>query len=162
MLCIYFYILGNTSACAEKTGTGEVRSFRPWKHLRLRGENVDTAKDQLFNWETPPLARRKLPACPSPLPCARNTSAYAEKTPSCGLAEHCPEKHLRLRGENPSRATMRHRNGETPPLTRRKLSFLMWIFSATRNTSAYAEKTTRFRAFPGTCRKHLRLRGENI
>ena len=50
----------------------------------------------------------------------RNTSAYAEKTLRALRRTGMPEKHLRLRGENPVVRAAVAAVDETPPLTRRK------------------------------------------
>ena len=73
-------ILGNTSACAEKTRLSCTTYSFQEKHLRLRGENrVAIARGGRCR-ETPPLARRKPRAIGKHRQSHGNTSAYAEKT----------------------------------------------------------------------------------
>ena len=90
------------------------------KHLRLRGENFFIVSGGGISLETPPLTRRKLPTCHTVTKCARNTSAYAEKTPEVLGYRLLLRKHLRLRGENYFLHCLSAISIETPPLTRRK------------------------------------------
>ena len=70
-------------------------------------------------------------------------------------------KHLRVRGENVSRASVPRAPVETPPRTRRKQYFGPVGFNNSRNTSAYAEKTLVVLVHQIADWKHLRVRGEN-
>ena len=72
------------------------------KHLRLRGENWSESSRTTWHPETPPLTRRKHMVHRKPHTIIRNTSAYAEKTTYQTGETVRTEKHLRLRGENPS------------------------------------------------------------
>ena len=112
--------------------------------------------------ETPPLTRRKHTNSHNRSADGGNTSAYAEKTTD-GMKDQCqPQKHLRLRGENTIALKSHFFLTETPPLTRRKRRRKSRTFVLPRNTSAYAEKTTRHPRQARTKKKHLRLRGENL
>ena len=55
-----FIKLRNTSACAEKTLLLQLFQIYSKKHLRLRGENCNDCFWACSDYETPPLARRKL------------------------------------------------------------------------------------------------------
>ena len=92
----------------------------------------------------------------------RNTSAYAEKTLVKTARMKCPQKHLRLRGENVPGTPEKVKKLETPPLTRRKLPQYNSSNPFGRNTSAYAEKTCVCSWRHDVYEKHLRLRGENF
>ena len=117
-------------------------SRQVWKHLRLRGENLDDEVEERWPIETPPLTRRKLLASALDLALCGNTSAYAEKTPSRGNAASQRKKHLRLRGENSSIIVLSPTFSETPPLARRKLQKDAQAIKRPGNTSACAEKTS--------------------
>ena len=93
--------------------------------------------------ETPPLARRKQDNKMGDTTKKGNTSAYAEKTIPIILRDIGREKHLRVRGENRTGTLRVESRMETPPRTRRKHRERRRLAFATRNTSAYAEKTIR-------------------
>ena len=112
---------GNTSACAEKTYCEMNPTASGWKHLRLRGENLPKIGEQIFNLETPPLARRK-----------QNSRL---------LELRSYKKHLRLRGENNRILQVFFFLRETPPLARRKPTRRAGKPGKAGNTSACAEKT---------------------
>ena len=151
----------NTSAYAEKTCDKHKCKRVVWKHLRLRGENQNLLSAPPKLVETPPLTRRKLRQYTRPHLSRRNTSAYAEKTLRASPSALEIWKHLRLRGENQKQRPILDAALETPPLTRRKLVQRTINGKASRNTSAYAEKTKVNTRFLTTRWKHLRLRGEN-
>ena len=153
--------LGNTSAYAEKTISLALETSTSKKHLRLRGENPPSRLHGSPRTETPPLTRRKPIIYGHDGTNFRNTSAYAEKTSPKWSVESSKQKHLRLRGENAQQSLSRHNFLETPPLTRRKRTRWLKNQGSSRNTSAYAEKTSATPANLDLFEKHLRLRGEN-
>ena len=119
------------------------------KHLRLRRENEKRGNCEQFKQETPPLTRRKIyhkykksPINTRQIFSYRNTSTCAEKTGTTTTANYVQWKHLRVRGENRCRNNITRLAKETPPRTRRKLEHFNYDLSVSRNTSAYAEKTT--------------------
>ena len=131
----------NTSAHAEKTYLPRIRGFHAGKHLRSRGENGALWCCAAFVMETPPLTRRKRDFHAFRLVSVRNTSAHAEKTSMKSRYTELSKKHLRSRGENLLHLQRSGKSRETPPLTRRKLSFLPLMGGQNGNTSAHAEKT---------------------
>ena len=152
---------GNTSAYAEKTNFTFGRFRCCWKHLRVRGENSTTNRQQIPMAETPPRTRRKLGKHYRIIDKIGNTSAYAEKTPFYYLVCAFIKKHLRVRGENVLRRAFPVAVIETPPRTRRKLGVILISTENVRNTSAYAEKTEKKQYNQNAFEKHLRVRGEN-
>ena len=131
------------------------------KHLRVRGENSTTNRQQIPMAETPPRTRRKLGKHYRIIDKIGNTSAYAEKTPFYYLVCAFIKKHLRVRGENVLRRAFPVAVIETPPRTRRKLGVILISTENVRNTSAYAEKTEKKQYNQNAFEKHLRVRGEN-
>ncbi len=71
------------------------------------------------------------------------------------------EKHLHMRGENPTYLVRRCRPAETPPHAWRKPSPTLRTRLTTRNTSTCVEKTTRSSLSRSGGQKHLHMRGEN-
>ena len=131
----------NTPAYAGKTALRSpiVSFFR--KHPRLRGE--DSAPH---------------PASLSP---QRNTPAYAGKTEKQADDARGLQKHPRLRGEDGEELTGEELEAETPPLTRGRRQAVATVIADSRNTPAYAGKTSWSSGRPRVTGKHPRLRGED-
>ena len=90
----------NTPACAGKTsGTPSSRRL-PWKHPRLRGEDLDLQHQSEREEETPPLARGRHEAVLIMHRRFRNTPACAGKTRARQTRNGSVRKHPRLRGED--------------------------------------------------------------
>ena len=128
----------------------------------MRGENGSWMVGVSPHPETPPLARGKRALRCFSLACHRNTPACAGKTSPLFRRSSAGQKHPRLRGENATKAILSRRRAETPPLARGKPIATHLARALQRNTPACAGKT---RAIPkgwNVCRKHPRLRGENL
>ena len=52
-------VLGNTSACAEKSTSSRLATTDPRKYLRMRGEELEVALCVIDGQEIPPHARRR-------------------------------------------------------------------------------------------------------
>ena len=76
----HFLLEGNTSACAEKRYCSKLDAFRPWKYLRVRGEEGVIEEDAQILQEIPPRARRRVLKRQVPIVSLGNTSACAEKS----------------------------------------------------------------------------------
>ena len=131
------------------------------KHPRLRGEDRRTEGNPRREGETPPLTRGRLGAAKTRETRSRNTPAYAGKTPSRKTFADASRKHPRLRGEDESIRFSSRNHSETPPLTRGRRRASPVGRARSRNTPAYAGKTTDPRRSAWRCRKHPRLRGED-
>ena len=94
-------------------------------------------------------------------PQARNTPAYAGKTPRRAAPGGERRKHPRLRGEDRTSLSGRPPRTETPPLTRGRPDLAFGAAAAHRNTPAYAGKTRSISHSSLKCWKHPRLRGED-
>ena len=72
--------MGNTSACAEKSGRGQALGRRRGKYLRVRGEEHARAMVAAALQEIPPRARRRVGVLAVTEVIGGNTSACAEKS----------------------------------------------------------------------------------
>ena len=131
---------GNTSACAEKSGSHSSSPSSQRKYLRVRGEEPATTAGRRPAGEIPPRARRR-----DAVPAARvllqgNTSACAEK-----------RRLPRSRGRRAS---------EIPPRARRRGLVMLPPRGRRGNTSACAEKSRVGAVGVEHPRKYLRVRGE--
>ena len=152
--------MGNTSACAEKSGSWPTSSMMRGKYLRVRGE--ENIINGLINGikEIPPRARRR--GCPR----ARhegaggNTSACAEKSVLPPGRRQQGWKYLRVRGEEWYWEHMPGGEPEIPPRARRRgIRHGARLFNP-GNTSACAEKRSAGAGSQLPGRKYLRVRGE--
>ena len=90
---------GNTSACAEKSGTGSTCRAASRKYLRVRGEEVSATVRGYSTPEIPPRARRREARGPVVSFLVGNTSACAEKSTNKHQRGEKAGKYLRVRGE---------------------------------------------------------------
>ena len=154
---------------------------RPWKHPRLRGEDVGPIGSRQLDEETPPLTRGRLKQSLASAKHCGNTPAYAGKTNPKGCALRSTWKHPRLRGEDRAQCGRRRSRRkhprlrgedmrlpcvcdvvrETPPLTRGRLEVDGVPKLPRGNTPAYAGKTRSSATGLRASRKHPRLRGED-
>ena len=152
----------NTPACAGKTNYRSAFRAARRKHPRLRGEDSKSAYSDASMRETPPLARGRLRSVYRLSPCLGNTPACAGKTTGGLQAEIRAQKHPRLRGEDETQKARRRVDLETPPLARGRLLLEINRGERKGNTPACAGKTSRGFPLGFFCRKHPRLRGEDI
>ena len=74
-----YFDVGNTSACAEKSGDGYEVSGLAWKYLRVCGEESSATRNCKVKLEIPPRVRRRVDWNDTDLGQSGNTSACAEK-----------------------------------------------------------------------------------
>ena len=131
---------GTTSACAENTWIGRMRSPPRGNYLRVRGEYRVSRSDSRIAWELPPRARRIPRKTLTNQKPYRTTSACAENTLCDSLSPAGHRNYLRVRGEYIKLSAWRYRPWELPPRARR-----------------IPMKVTRFTS---TTWNYLRVRGE--
>ena len=154
------HLMGNTSACAEKSSPPTRSPRKKWKYLRVCGEEKQFLRVRGPLTEIPPRMRRRvLGERQHPLGLG-NTSAYAEKSAPQGRA--CPYrwKYLRVCGEEFGTIIFMALVMEIPPRMRRRGSATCFTVSAIGNTSAYAEKRQSQPKSTNSNRKYLRVCGE--
>ena len=151
---------GNTSACAEKSPWAATRGLRPWKYLRVRGEEPCLLVPGPANWEIPPRARRRGPALQIVSRRAGNTSACAEKSPAHMVKTPTIRKYLRVRGEEHEGNAGAIAHEEIPPRARRRGFAGAAPLCVLGNTSACAEKSETPTNPHYQLGKYLRVRGE--
>ncbi len=95
-------IIGNTSACAEKSANHPPALACTRKYLRVRGEETATAIGTPLAMEIPPRARRRVAHHGAAPWRPGNTSACAEKRPNQHINRGGLWKYLRVRGEESS------------------------------------------------------------
>ena len=134
----------NTPAYAGKTSGVSTWTAEAKKHPRLRGEDIRLFSELVGEGETPPLTRGRQIARRASGIQNGNTPAYAGKTVVPEYGETEPEKHPRLRGEDPLPRAAPRGGRETPPLTRGRRLTMRALRRTPRNTPAYAGKTATF------------------
>src|SRR5699024_9663722 len=113
-------LVGNTSACAEKSGNRWSNVSAPGKYLRVCGEEPFGRNPSTFRLEIPPRVRRRAIITGDPEAEWGNTSACAEKR-SVQSQEHPPKwKYLRVCGEESASGSPVMIGMEIPPRVRRR------------------------------------------
>ena len=134
-------LLGNTSACAEKSPDGDSAPHRAWKYLRVCGEESRSPPRSMPSTEIPPRVRRRA-AIETPYRASLgNTSACAEKRAGRGCRSIRLGKYLRVCGEERRRWGMSLAGVEIPPRVRRRARDREEERHRDGNTSACAEKS---------------------
>ena len=110
---------GTTSACAENTWIGRMRSPPPWNYLRVRGEYYAAPELVTEPPELPPRARRILCGTGPWTHSSGTTSACAENTPTATGRLSLAWNYLRVRGEYLTRCLLKGKTMELPPRARR-------------------------------------------
>ena len=142
--------------CAPLTKSRRLR-----KHPRLRGEDSRLNRLDHPEAETPPLTRGRPDSSGRETETEGNTPAYAGKTAVPRRCRTRRRKHPRLRGEDGTRVESTTGYPETPPLTRGRPQVMSSPSPRTRNTPAYAGKTSGGVTSGYRFQKHPRLRGED-
>ena len=132
---------GNTSACAEKSYGGCIKSARDRKYLRMRGEETPKPMPLTVSSEIPPHARRRARRHGRDNPLVGNTSACAEKSRPAKHSAYQGRKYLRMRGEELPRKSFALATMEIPPHARRRAVPSVYRSASFGNTSACAEKS---------------------
>ena len=109
---------GNIPAYAGRTRTNRVRVPRPWKHPRIRGENIAVEAEAPDPSETSPHTRGELAGDRLSKVFHGNIPAYAGRTGTRYTEILRSQKHPRIRGENTEIKIMRKVDTETSPHTR--------------------------------------------
>ena len=112
--------IGNTSACAEKSGLSPRAERLRWKYLRVCGEETRLSTASARTSEIPPRVRRRATPVNRVSVGQGNTSACAEKraSTSCGRPSH--GKYLRVCGEEGKYLMWQTISWEIPPRVRRR------------------------------------------
>ena len=110
---------GTTSACAENTLRPTANINRSGNYLRVRGEYNIFRKEESWQLELPPRARRILSAGAVTTLHQGTTSACAENTASMARKRSSKRNYLRVRGEYWCRSRLLRRGWELPPRARR-------------------------------------------
>ena len=153
---------GTTSACAENTWIGRMRSPPPWNYLRVRGEYYAAPELVTEPPELPPRARRILCGTGPWTHSSGTTSACAENTrQNLGISKD-KWNYLRVRGEYVISRIIVRRRSELPPRARRILSINTCLSTYIGTTSACAENTARSQTLRLLDRNYLRVRGEYV
>ena len=134
----------------------------PWKHPRIRGENVVEAKSHKNNMETSPHTRGEPSRETILRELHRNIPAYAGRTSGDVSFYRQVGKHPRIRGENPRKVTWRLMVLETSPHTRGERSVPTPFQGSFGNIPAYAGRTQLLTLLLALRGKHPRIRGENV
>ena len=134
------HLMGNTSACAEKSSPPTRSPRKKWKYLRVCGEEKQFLRVRGPLTEIPPRMRRRASRVEMPQALDGKTSAYAEKSVQQDWVAERERKYLRVCGEEMPVTVTTDRGEEIPPRMRRRAK--MWEIRdcVGRNTSAYAEK----------------------
>ena len=111
--------VGTTSACAENTWIGRMRSPPPWNYLRVRGEYYAAPELVTEPPELPPRARRILCGTGPWTHSSGTTSACAENTLVNRSRSMISWNYLRVRGEYGIPGHMMDMDEELPPRARR-------------------------------------------
>ena len=93
------FSIGTTSACAENTKAGFRCRWFGRNYLRVRGEYLKTAWDEVMSAELPPRARRIHLAAAADAVVKGTTSACAENTRAYPTIAAAGRNYLRVRGE---------------------------------------------------------------
>ena len=152
---------GNTPAYAGKTQftVSDVGEFK--KHPRVCGEDCIRLTCRLPQWETPPRMRGRPRVHGANQDAARNTPAYAGKTPRCCRRPPYRRKHPRVCGEDLEPLSAVHVVPETPPRMRGRRIVPGAVSEDEGNTPAYAGKTSNGTRQNRSPRKHPRVCGED-
>ena len=153
-------MIGNTSACAEKSHIPGNRYVLSEKYLRVRGEERSEPCKLALYKEIPPRARRRAGGMGGSALPSGNTSACAEKRSWARSPPAFLRKYLRVRGEEGYLQELEAADVEIPPRARRRVICTAWEPDSVGNTSACAEKSQRTRPPRRKYRKYLRVRGE--
>ena len=153
-------IIGNTSACAEKSGHRLAISADYGKYLRMCGEEVGGTWRTTKQWEIPPHVRRRGRKCLAAFHFSGNTSACAEKRPPVYFWPCHVRKYLRMCGEEVGLTRRLDEPQEIPPHVRRRVLEVTERNMYPGNTSACAEKRVKPNGARGHQRKYLRMCGE--
>ena len=130
------------------------------KYLRVCGEEPCSASLRLLDTEIPPRVRRRVPVF-SELRIRRgNTSACAEKRIAAPGFEVRQRKYLRVCGEEFWFIRKAPFELEIPPRVRRRVKAEANNVEIEGNTSACAEKSASAASRSTSCRKYLRVCGE--
>ena len=151
---------GTTSACAENTCGGSVRSKWRRNYLRVRGEYTQNFAFLATPPELPPRARRILRSKLSVRLSYGTTSACAENTKRRAFHPTHPRNYLRVRGEYTTVSPPACTRSELPPRARRIPGRLVWCANTPGTTSACAENTGLSCVGLLSCGNYLRVRGE--
>ena len=141
LLSVVVGVVGNTSACAEKSAAAGWGACENGKYLRVCGEEPDPTSKLTRYQEIPPRVRRR---DSQEAPEARregNTSACAEKRGGRGDADKSRRKYLRVCGEEKLPVSLSQISLEIPPRVRRRGCCLLACGISVGNTSACAEKS---------------------
>src|SRR5699024_12211917 len=114
------FLMGNTSACAEKSQHLDGSPLTGGKYLRVRGEEGVKVRCGSSIAEIPPRARRRARYSSALLSILGNTSACAEKSQHLDGSPLTGGKYLRVRGEEEVRADFWSFCLEIPPRARRR------------------------------------------
>ena len=131
----------NISTCVEQTVYTARKKNPSWKHLHMRGANIQQFLVMPGKVETSPHAWSKRTRHPSSPGCPRNISTCVEQT--------C------------TRSAARARNSETSPHAWSKLNKTREWKSRLRNISTCVEQTPLFQDGLQQNQKHLHMRGAN-
>ena len=135
------YMLGITSACAEKSQAVASWAGRVWNYLRMRGEESPVRWQTFASMELPPHARRRGPASSSTQRKPGITSACAEKSFGGAGFPHWRGNYLRMRGEECLYGCEFCVLSELPPRARRRGDGTPPPLDSSGITSACAEKS---------------------
>ena len=154
------FSIGTTSACAENTMIALELLCYQGNYLRVRGEYLKTAWDEVMSAELPPRARRILGHIPPSRRPVGTTSACAENTFADELRARVKRNYLRVRGEYLSRGFGFGGKLELPPRARRILPQAVYWVLHSGTTSACAENTKKCAKSSRAQWNYLRVRGE--
>jgi len=140
--CLFTGTFGNTPAYAGKTPLRPSCRRTGGKHPRVCGEDLKESDFKNSDLETPPRMRGRPVYGPRMVRHSGNTPAYAGKTVSAAARITIREKHPRVCGEDSLWRWGRARPRETPPRMRGRHPRISATSSVSRNTPAYAGKTS--------------------
>ena len=152
---------GNTPAYAGKTYQTAQKLRADMKHPRVCGEDRICQGDTNQHRETPPRMRGRLGYCAPHARRVGNTPAYAGKTLAHVVLTVGGRKHPRVCGEDFILSINLSCGMETPPRMRGRPSSFRGRRRRTRNTPAYAGKTSSGASLMTRGRKHPRVCGED-
>ena len=135
------FSIGTTSACAENTKAGFRCRWFGRNYLRVRGEYLKTAWDEVMSAELPPRARRIHLAAAADAVVKGTTSACAENTRAWQGQYSGRGNYLRVRGEYKVEFAANLMLVELPPRARRIPLTRDNARSILGTTSACAENT---------------------
>ena len=138
---LWVLVLGNISACAEKTDSLLGGRCHLGKHLCMCRENPHTARPLCNPPETSLHVQRKLSLWINPRIYSGNISACAEKTTMRTHSHAACRKHLCMCRENDERENKEKKDGETSLHVQRKHARYWCKCVCLGNISACAEKT---------------------